>query len=136
MFPLHNLLKVHKKTVFFGENGFSTKCILKPPGIKDGFEISGFVNFTGITIDESGFGNFGDTFELTINLDELKEKTEEIPVKNWMVDVYFPMIDKWKDFKIENAPLDRTLGMALLRCTASTGQGQGKRIDRTKTGGL
>ena len=133
---LFEMFKKDKKTSLIDGNGFSVDCTLKPPGDSVGFSIKGFTTFTGITVEQSGYGSFGDTFELTINIDSLREKTNLIPTKTWGVPVYFPAIQKTGTFKIESAPIDRTLGMILLKCSASSSDGTGKTVDRNKTGGI
>ena len=133
---LHDLFKIHKETVLFNkESGFNVECILKPKLEYEGISISGFCSFTGCTFSKDGEAFFGDVFELTINLDELKKYTDSIPLQGWFVSVFFPQINNKKiDFTIENAPVDRTLGTCLLRCSALTDKGKGKRVDRAEGG--
>ena len=134
---LHELLKIHKETVLLSGNGFAVDCILKPTGSSEGFRLKGFSSFIGVTFDESGMGYFGDSFELTIDINALKSQTELIPTRLWSVVVKFPQMDGTPvDFKIENVATDRTLGMYLIKCTASTSNGQGKTVTRRTSGGL
>lgn len=136
MFNLHETLKNHKKSVLFGGNAFSVDCLLTPPG-EESFSLKGFTTFTGITIQESGFGAFGDTFELTIDADDVLKYTNSIPTKAWSVSVTFPqMNNKTGTFRIENVAIDRLLGMYFLKCSASTSQGSGQRTNRNSTGGI
>lgn len=134
---LHELFKIHKETVLLEGNGFAVDCILKPPNSNTEFPLKGFSTFIGVNFDESGMGYFGDSFELTINVDALKKITKLIPTRAWSVVVNFPQMDGTPvDFKIENVATDRTLGMYLIKCTASTTNGQGKTVTRRSSGGL
>ena len=109
---------------------------MTPPG-EESFSLKGFTTFTGITIQESGFGAFGDTFELTIDADDVLKYTNSIPTKAWSVSVTFPqMNNKTGTFRIENVAIDRLLGMYFLKCSASTSQGSGQRTNRNSTGGI
>ena len=83
MFDLHKTLKVHRKTVLVSGNGFSVNCWLKPDLSQEGFQIKGFSTFIGLTFDENGAGFFGDSFELTVNLDDVFEKSTLLPARNW-----------------------------------------------------
>lgn len=133
---LHDIFKVHKKTVLFHEGGFQVDCTLKPNKESDTYNLSGFTNFTGATFTKDGEIIFGDTFELTINLDELSEYTERVPSQGWSVLVHFPQINKNVEFLIENAPIDRTLGTCLLRCSAVADKSSSKQVKRVDYGGL
>lgn len=134
---LHELFKIHKETVLLSGNGFSVDCILKPTSSHAGFELKGFSSFIGVSFDDSGMGYFGDSFELTIDFNALKEKTDLIPTRGWGVVVYFPQMNGSPvDFKIENVATDRTLGMYLIKCSASTSTGEGKTVTRRNSGGL
>lgn len=116
---LYDIFNIHKETVLFSEGGFNVKCILKPSANHKGYNLNGFSSFTGCTFSKDGEAFFGDTFELTINLQALQKYTEAIPTRGWLVAVQFPQLNyKWLDFTIENAPIDRTLGTVLLRCSA------------------
>lgn len=137
MFDLHKTLKVHRKTVLVSGNGFSVNCWLKPDLSQEGFHIKGFSTFIGLTFDENGAGFFGDSFELTVNLDDVFEKTKLLPARNWGVVVEFPQLNFQKVlFAIEEAAIDRTIGIALLKCTATVKKGEGKRVDRARSGGI
>lgn len=119
MFDLFKTLSVHKKTVLFNKGGFNVNCILKPDKTHKGFSLSGFSTFTGCTFTKDGEAFFGDLFELTINLEDVFKHTNEEPKKGWFVSVEFPQIQNKKfDFLIEQAPIDRLIGTALLRCSA------------------
>lgn len=116
---LYDTFNIHKETVLFSEGGFNVKCILKPSSNHTGYKLNGFSTFTGCTFSKDGEAFFGDTFELTINLNALQKHTKAVPMRGWIVSVEFPQLNyKWCDFTIENAPLDRTLGTVLLRCSA------------------
>lgn len=137
MFNLHNLLKVHKKTVLFGEGGFNVNCTLKPTKNDTGYSLTGFSTFTGCTFTKDGEAVFGDLFEITLNLDDIREKTDKTPVQGWYISVVFPQINnKEIEFRIENAPIDRLIGTVLLRCSAVANYGGGTRINRGNTGGI
>lgn len=134
---LDPLLKKHKKTIFFGNQGVSLDCVIKPYPSHEGYPVKLFTSFTGLTLDENGFGSFADTFEGTINLDELFEHTREIPTRKWCLSVIVPqMNNETVSMCIESVAIDRTLGMCLLRCTAATTKGEGKRIERERSGGI
>lgn len=134
---LHDILKIHKETVLLSGNGFAVDCILRPTKSHAGFSVKGFSTFIGVTFDESGMGCFGDSFELTIDINALKPLTDLMPTRAWEVDVCFPqMNNKPVRFRIENVALDRTLGMYLIKCSASTSNGKGKTAQRQSSGGL
>ena len=133
---LHEILNIHKKTVLFAQGGFNVECILKPNIADKGYKLNGFSTFVGCTFSKDGEAFFGDVFELTINLADLADKTEKIPIAGWIVIVYFPQIKKSIDFKIENAPIDRLMGTCLLRCSALSQQDEAKRINRYNNGGI
>jgi len=148
---LNDLLKLHKETVLFGEGGFPADCILKPTAGHEGgnelsasadapasaFKVKGFSSFIGVTFDENQAGYFGDSFEITINLDELAKKTDLIPTKGWGITAYFPQMNgKAVNFIAESVAIDRTLGMCLFKCSASTSQGEGKVVKRQASGGM
>lgn len=133
---LNSLLKIHKKSML-KNGGFSVDCILKQNASHEGYPLKGFSTFIGATFDESGAGYFGDSFQLTIDLEDLREKTDLIPVEGWFVDVTFPkMNNAVVSFRVENAPIDRTLGIILLECSAATTQGKGKKVNRNNSGGI
>lgn len=133
---LNDLFKIHKKSIITN-GGFSVDCVLKQNASHAGYPLRGFSLFTGATFDESGVGYFGDTFQLTLNLDDLREKTNLIPVEGWFVDVTFPQMNNAVvSFRVEHAPIDRTRGLILLECTASTTKGNGKRVNRNDSGGI
>lgn len=134
MFNLHKTLSIHKKTVLFGEGGFNVKCKLKPTQEHQGYDLTGFSTFTGCTFSKDGEAFFGDVFELTLNLDEIRERTNETPVQGWYVSVIFPQIgDREIEFRIENAPIDRLIGTILLRCSKV---GNGTKVNRDNLGGM
>lgn len=134
---LHDLLKIHKETVLLTGNGFAVDCIIKPTATSEGFNLKGFSSFIGVSFDENHSGYFGDSFELTIDFNALKEKTDLIPTRGWGVSVNFPQMDGTPvNFKIENVALDRTLGMYLLKCSASTSTGNPKSVQRQSSGGM
>ena len=133
---LNAMFKTHKKAIF-KNGGFSVDCVLKQNASHEGYPLKGFSVFTGATFDESGAGYFGDVFQLTIDLEDLREKTNLIPVSGWLVDVIFPQFNNsLVTFTIDHAPIDRTLGVILLECSAIAGQGQGKRVNRNNSGGI
>lgn len=112
-------------------------CVLKPYTNHKGFELYGFSCFTGATFSKDGTAFFGDVFELTIDLNQLSKQTNQIPVRGWDVSVQFPQLNnKWLEFKIESAPIDRTIGTCLLRCSALSEDGSGKRVNRNNLGGI
>lgn len=137
MFDLHKTLKIHRKTVLVSGNGFSVNCWLKPDLSQKEFHVRGFSTFIGLTFDENGSGFFGDSFELTVNLDDVFENTKLLPARNWGVLVELPQLNYQKVlFAVEDAAIDRTIGIALLKCTATVKKGEGKRVDRTRSGGI
>lgn len=137
MFSLHKTLSFHKKTVLFNEGGFNVKCRLKPSKTHEGFSLFGFSTFTGCTFTKDGEAVFGDIFELTLDLNAIREKTNETPVQGWYVVVTFPQINnKEIEFRIENAPIDRSIGTVLLKCSAVANTGSGTRTNRGNTGGI
>ena len=134
---LHEMLKIHKETVLLSGNGFSVDCILKPKNSNAEFDLRGFSSFIGVSFDDSGMGYFGDSFELTIDFNALKEKTDLIPTEGWEVIVKFPQMNgEPVKFRIENVATDRLLGMYLIKCSASTSNGKGKTVQRKSSGGL
>ncbi len=134
---LHELLKIHKETVLITGNGFAVDCILQPPSSNDGFELKGLTSFIGLTFEDNHNGFFGDSFELTIDYNALKEKTDLIPVRGWGIVVKFPQLNNEPvPFKIENVAFDRTLGMYLIKCSASTMTGNPKSVQRQSSGGM
>lgn len=134
---LNSLLKIHKKTVLVGGNGFSVDCVLKQNAAHTGWPIKGFSTFIGLMFDEKGVGYFGDSFELTLDIEDVKAVTDLVPVSGWFVEVTLVQFNNDKVlFYIEDVPIDRTLGMYLLKCSASTTKGQGRRVDRNGAGGI
>ena len=134
---LNQLLQIHKKTVLIGGNGFAVDCVLKQNASVEGFEIKAFSTFVGLTFNESGTGFFGDSFELTVDADDVRAKTNLTPTHGWFVDVTFPqMNNQTVTFAVENVAIDRTIGVYLLKCTATTGAGKGKRVNRNAAGGI
>ena len=137
MFDLHKTLKIHRKTVLVSGNGFSVNCWLKPDLSQEEFHVRGFSTYIGLTFDENGSGFFGDSFELTVNLDDVFENTKLLPARNWGVLVELPQLNYQKVlFAVEDVAIDRTIGIALLKCTATVKKGEGKRVDRTRSGGI
>ncbi len=125
---IHNLLKIHKKTIF-STNKTAVDCWLKPFPSHAGFKVPAITNFVGLTIDESGYGCYADSFELTINFDDVQAETEQIPVKGWVLDVTLPQMNNAViPFYIEEVATDRSLGMFLIKCSGQTTTGKGKRI--------
>lgn len=134
---LNSLLKLHKKTVLIGGNGFSVDCVLKQNASHDGYSLKGVSTFVGVTFDEGGKGYFGDSFEVTIDADDVRAATNLIPVEGWFIKVKFPQFNNDEvEFRVENVAIDRTLGMYLLKCSASTTEGKGKRVSRDNQGGI
>ena len=120
MKSIHELLKHHKKTVFFTEQ-IAIKCLLKPPSSDIEYKVNGLTSFIGLTITESGAGVFADSFEITLNIDEVSEYTEIIPARNWGIVVFLPQLgNKPFSFIIENVATDRTLGLYLIKCSSCT----------------
>ena len=134
---LDEMLAIHKETVLLTGNGFSVDCVLKPAKNHQGFSLKGFSTFIGVSFDDSGMGCFADSFELTIDINALKNLTNLIPTRAWEVEVKFPQMDKTPvNFRIENVATDRTLGMYLIKCSASTVNSSGKTVTRKSSGGL
>lgn len=134
---LHSMLKNHKKTALLAGNGFSVDCILKEKGATTGFQLKGFSTFVGANFDEKGIGYFGDSFEITIDVEDVLEHTNITPAEGWLISVSHPEFkNSSSDFYIQNVAIDRTLGLYLLKCSASTGSGQGKRVNRNNPGGI
>lgn len=134
---LHNFLKIHKKTVLLAGNGFSVDCVLKQNAAHEGYPLKGFSTFVGLTFDESGNGFFGDSFEITIDFEDVREVTTLIPVQGWYIKVIFPQMNNAEvEFYIENVATDRTLGLFLLKCSASTTKGNGRKVNRNGSGGI
>ena len=102
MFNLHETLSLHKKTVLFGEGGFNVKCKLKPYKTHEGFSLTGFTTFTGCTFTKDGEAVFGDVFELTLDLNAIREHTTETPVQGWYIIVQFPQLNKYRPSLIQN----------------------------------
>lgn len=137
MFNLHETLSLHKETVLFGEGGFNVKCKLKPYQKHEGYSLTGFTTFTGCTFTKDGEAIFGDTFEITLDLNAIRKYTTERPVQGWYIVVQFPQLNnKEIEFRIENAPPDRLIGTILLKCSAVANTGNGTRINRGNTGGI
>lgn len=117
-----------KQTII--DNGlFSAKCILYSPDGKvqgrgstlseddPGFDkedkLSCFAPFIGIDIStDTGLGIFADRAEITINLSSVKIGVIK---EDWLIDVYFHSIRKWKKFKCEHIAIDRMLGLYLIK---------------------
>ena len=135
---LNNLLSIHKKTVFFGKNaGNSVNVLLKTNPSDAGFDLTGYTNFVGLDFTDGDKGYFGDSFELTINVDDLAEKTDKKPVEGWIANVELPQMNNERvDFYVKNVAYDRTLGFYLLKCTAATNEGKGCKINRDNAGGI
>lgn len=137
MVDLNPLLTLHKKTVLLAGNGLAVECTLKQNKSHEGYPLKGYSNFTGLTFDENGTGFFGDVFELTLDINDVREKTNLPPVQGWLVTVKFPQMNNDEvTFAIENVAIDRTLGMYLLRCSAATSAGQGRKVYRKSPGGI
>lgn len=137
MVDLNPLLTLHKKTVLLAGNGFAVECKLKQNKSHEGYSLKGYSNFTGLTFDENGTGFFGDVFELTLDINDVREVTNLPPVPGWLVTVKLPQMNNDEvTFAIENVAIDRTLGMFLLRCSAATSAGQGKKVYRKAPGGI
>ena len=135
---LNDLLRHHKKTVFFSKKGGNSVAVILKPKINDeGYPLRGYTNFTGFNFVDGDNGYFGDSFELTINADDLFTKTDKKPAEGWFANVELPQMNNEKvDFYISNVAMDRTLGMYLLRCTASTTEGKGCKVNRNAAGGI
>lgn len=139
---LNSLLKLHNETVLVDGNGFAVDCILKENASHEGYPIKGFSTFVGVTFDESGVRNtnngyFGDSFQITLNLATVRKFTDKMPVEGWFIIVTFPQMNNAQvEFCVERAPIDRTNGRILLECSASTAQGEGKRVNRNDPGGI
>ena len=137
MANLHDLLKIHKETVLLTGNGFAVDCKLKPTASSEGFELKGLTNFIGVTFEDNHFGCFSDSFELTIDVNALSKLTDLLPTRAWSVVVKLPQMDGTPvTFKIEDVALDRTLGMYLIKCSASTSTGNPKSVQRQSSGGM
>ena len=134
---LHEIYQNHKTAVLLEGNGFAVDCLLKPYSSSEGYSLKGISHFTGVTFDENGNGYFGDAVDITLNIDSVKEYTELTPVHGWYIDVTFPQMQSCTvEFCVESVAIDRTLGMYLLKCSAATGVGTGKKFDRNGTGGI
>ena len=134
---LHDIFKNHKKTVLLAGNGLAVDCILKQDAAHEGYPLKGFSTFIGVTIDESGHGYFGDSFEITLDIEDVLEVTDLIPTEGWFIQVTFPHFKNDEvEFYIDHVAIDRTLGMYLLKCSASTSKGNGCKIDRQASGGI
>lgn len=97
----------------------------------------GLSSFIGVTFDESGKGFCGDSFEFTIDVEDVKQYTDLTPERGWSIEIDLPQFNAQKvPFGIEEVAIDRTLGMYLLKCTATTTEGKGKRVDRNRSGGI
>lgn len=130
MSGIHDLIKIHKRSSLFSKRGVGVECVLKPYPSHEGYEVTGTTSFVGLTIDESGYGCFADSFELTLNADEVREKTNQIPARGWVIEVELPqMNNEIVPFCIEENAIDRTLGLYLLKCSTLTTRGNGKRTD-------
>ena len=134
-FGIHHLLQHHKKTVFFND-GVSVDCVLRMPSASDGYPLKGFTSFIGLTITESGTGVFADSFELTLNADDVFNYTEEIPARGWGISVALPQFNnEIFNFTIEDVAADRTLGMYLLKCSSNKKSSNQQQIFR-RNGGI
>lgn len=119
IFGLHQLLQHHKKTVFFNDK-VCVDCVLKMPSASGGYPLKGFTSFIGLTITESGTGVFADSFELTLNTDDVFYYTEELPARGWGISVALPQFNnEIFNFTIEDVATDRTLGMYLIKCSSN-----------------
>lgn len=135
---LNDLLRHHKNTVFFSQKGGnSVDVLLKPKINDDGYPLRGYTNFTGLDFTDGDKGFFGDSFELTINADDLFAKTDKKPVEGWFANVELPQMNNERvDFYVSKVAMDRTLGMYLLKCTAATTEGKGCKVNRDSAGGI
>lgn len=134
---LNDILRIHNETVFFAGNGFDVDCVLKPSPSHEGYKVTGYPNFVGLTFEEGGNGYFGDSFEVTINAAALLKYTKLIPVRGWLISLpLVQMNNEIVTFYIESVATDRTLGRHLLKCSASGENGTGKRVDRNTPGGI
>lgn len=131
---LHELLEIHKETVLFSGNGFDVDCILKKKSTDEGYPLTGYTSFIGVSFDENNVGCFSDSFELTISTNALKKLTDDVPKRGWFVSVKFK--SDFVDFKIENIATDRTVGMYLIKCSAITSTGNPKSVVRQYNGGM
>lgn len=122
------MLEIDKQAVI--DNGlFSTKCILySPDGKVQGRgstlseddpdfnkddKLNCFAPFIGIDIStDTGLGIFADRAEITINLSSVKIGVIK---EDWLIDMYFHSIRKWKKFKCEHIAIDRMLGLYLIK---------------------
>ncbi len=135
---LNDLLRLHKSTVFFAEKGGNSVDVILKTKINDaGYPLTGYTNFTGLSFADGDKGYFGDSFELTINADDLFKKTDKKPAEGWFVNVALPQMNNERvDFYVSNVAMDRTLGMYLLKCTAATTEGKGCKVNRDNAGGI
>lgn len=134
---LHDMLKIHKKAFLIDGNGFSVDCLLKPYPSHEGYKLKGLPSFVGATFDDKGNGYFGDSFELLIDVNDLRKYTNQVPHKGWIAEITLPQYNNdTVSFCIEQAPIDRTLGMFMLKCSAATENEDGKRVDRNNAGGI
>jgi len=119
VFGIHQLLQHHKKTVFFND-GVSVDCVLKMPSASEGYPLKGLTSFIGLTVTESGTGVFADSFEITLNTDDVFNYTEELLTRGWGISVALPQFNnKVFDFIIEDVATDKTLGMYLIKCSSN-----------------
>lgn len=126
-----DLLKQDKRAII-KDGPFSTKCILydskreKVQGLGStlpvdsiGFDktdvLMCFAPFIGLDIDIStGLGAFADRAEITLDMNDIMIGD----IKNdWFIDVWFPNINKWVNFRTENVAPDRLLGLYLIKPT-------------------
>ncbi|HIS88928.1 TPA: hypothetical protein IAA87_05865 [Candidatus Avigastranaerophilus faecigallinarum] len=120
MHDIHQLLNHHKNTVFFEKGNASVDCKLRPPSYENEYPMKGFTSFIGLTITESGMGVFADSFELTVNIDDVLKYTSKLPAKGWGISVKLPQLQyKEYSFYVESAAIDRTIGICLLKCSRS-----------------
>lgn len=125
------LFEKHKRAIV--DNGpFSTKCILRSPEGKIQDDLNCFSPYIGIDVNtDTGLGVFADRAEITINLSSVKIGTI---AEDWLIDVYYPMINQWVKFKCEHVAIDRMLGIYLIKPSLAQKQIQSQDIKSFKLG--
>lgn len=114
---LNELLMKHKKSYLVDGNGFSYCGTLKNFAGKE-FPVNYLCSFIGINFDENGVGFFGNSLELTCNLDTVLENFKEIIKIGWTGTVTLPQYGgKTAHFKVANIATDRTVGLCFVRAT-------------------
>lgn len=144
-----DILKQDKRAII-KDGPFSTKCILydskkeKIQGLGSTLPVNTagydkddvlmcFAPFIGLDIDlTTGFGAFADRAEITLDMNDI---TIGDIKTDWYIDVWYPIISKWINFKVESVAPDRMLGLYLIKPTVIQ-KGNSTLIGRTVLGGI